>query len=365
MSDTRRSTGLDAGFSKMAGVRGVPQQKREGLWWVDLPDEELMRVRMCDLNLSIVGTALETRIAKVHQELTEKNLLFKPHYWLADEWFCPDGIPGIAIPFYLAHPRLERLEKAQLLEVEGGDEAWCLKILRHEVGHAIENAFRLRLRKQRRKVFGLSSQPYPEYYSPRPYSKSFVLHLDPWYAQSHPDEDFAETFAVWLTPNSQWRERYKGWKALKKLEYLDELMADIAGKVPPVSNTKTLDPLESLTKTLGEHYEQRRRKYGQEHPSFYDKDLRFLFSDRPEFSKNPLAASFIRRKKRNIRAVVSRWTGTYQYTIDKVLESMIVRCSELGLRLMLSEEDTLKQFTVLLTVQTMNYLHSGRHRVAL
>jgi hypothetical protein len=192
-----------------------------------------------------------------------------------------------------------------------------------------------------------------------------VLHLDPWYAQSHPDEDFAETFAVWLTPNSQWQERYKGWKALKKLEYMEQLMADVASKTPPVSNTRTLDPLDTLTKTLAEHYEYRRRKYGHEHPSFYDKDLRFLFSDRQEFSKNPLAASFIRRKQRNIRSVVSRWTGTYQYTIDKVLESMIVRCSELGLRLMLSEEDTLKQFTVLLTVQTMNYLHSGRHRVAL
>lgn len=361
----RRLREFAAGFCKMATVSGVSQQKREGFWWVDLPDEELLQVRMCDLNLSITGTALEARIAKVHQELAERNLLFTPHYWLADEWFCPDGIPGIAIPFYLAHPRLERLERSQLLEVEGGDEAWCLKILRHEVGHAIENAFRLRLRKQRRKVFGLSSEPYPEYYSPRPYSKSFVLHLDPWYAQSHPDEDFAETFAVWLTPNSQWQERYKGWKALKKLEYMEQLMADVAGKTPPVTNTKTLDPLDTLTKTLAEHYEYRRRKYGHEHPSFYDKDLRFLFSDRPEFSKNPLAASFIRRKQRNIRSVVSRWTGTYQYTIDKVLESMIVRCSELGLRLMLSEEDTLKQFTVLLTVQTMNYLHSGRHRIAL
>jgi hypothetical protein len=330
VSVMRRLREFAAGFCKMASVREVSQQKREGLWWVDLSDEQLLQVRMCDLNLSIAGTALEARIAKVHQELVDRNLLFTPHYWLADDWFCPDGIPGIAIPFYLAHPRLERLERSQLLEVEGGDEAWCLKILRHEVGHAIENAFRLRLRKQRRKVFGRSSEPYPEYYSPRPYSKSFVLHLDPWYAQSHPDEDFAETFAVWLTPNSQWQERYKGWKALKKLEYMEQLMADVASKTPPVSNTRTLDPLDTLTKTLAEHYEYRRRKYGHEHPSFYDKDLRFLFSDRQEFSKNPLAASFIRRKQRNIRSVVSRWTGTYQYTIDKVLESMIVRCSELG-----------------------------------
>lgn len=343
----------------------APKSNQDGLWWSELTDEELLDVRMCDLNLKIEGTALEERIAIVRRELAERNLTFEPHFWLSDEWFSPDGIPGIAIPFYLAHPRLEKLEKAQLLEVEGGDESWCLKILRHEVGHAIENAYRLRLRQKRKAVFGRTSVPYPEYYSPRPYSKSFVLHLDPWYAQSHPDEDFAETFAVWLTPHSKWQERYVGWPALKKLQYMDTLMRSIAGKAPLVTNTKTLDPIESLTKTLGEHYAYRKKKYGKEHPSFYDKDLRFLFSDRAEYSKNQLASVFIRRKKRHIRSIVSRWTGTYQYTIDKVLEAMIARCSELGLRLMLSEEVTLQQFTVLLTVQTMNYLHSGRHRVAL
>jgi hypothetical protein len=144
---------------------------------------------------------------------------------------------------------------------------------------------------------------------------------------------------------------------------MDELMCELSGKEPPVTNTRLLDPLDTLGKTLGEHYQERRRKYGKEHPSFYDKDLRILFSSLPEFAKNSLASGFIRRKRRHLRSVVSQWTGIYQYTIDKVLEAMMVRCSELELRLMLSEEDTLKQFTVLLTVQTMNYLHTGRHRV--
>ena len=341
------------------------KSQKQGLWWVELSDEDLLKVRMCDLNLSISGTILDSRIHHVQQELDQRQLNFRPHYWLSDEWFCPDGIPGIAIPFYLAHPRLEKLERAKLFEVEGGDEQWCLKILRHEIGHAIENAFRLRLKKERRKIFGRSSEPYPEYYSPRPYSKSFVLHLDRWYAQSHPDEDFAETFAVWLTPNSQWEQRYQGWPALKKLVYMNSLMMQIAGKEPSVVNSKTLDPIDTITKTLGQHYKERCEKYGTEHPSFYDKDLRGLFSDASIYSKNVLAGHFIRRKKRQIRTVVSRWTGIYQYTIDRVLDAMVVRTSELGLRLMLSEEETLKQFTVLVTVQTMNYLHSGRHRVAL
>ena len=331
----------------------------------EMSDEDLLSQRMCDLDLKIEGTVLEERIETALKELRAHDLDFKPHFWLSDEWFCADGIPGIAIPFYLAHPRLERLERAQLLEVEGGDEKWCLKILRHELGHAIENAYRTRRLQARRKLFGKSSEPYPEYYSPRPYSKSFVLHLDPWYAQSHPDEDFAETFAVWLTPNSQWRDRYTGWPALKKLEYMESLMEGLRGKKPPVHNPTVLDPLSKYTKTLREHYESRKKRYGKEHPSFYDKDLRILFSSDPEFSKNPTAASLIRRRRKTIRATVSRWTGAYQYTTDQVLDAIVQRCTELNLRLTSPEETAVKEFTVLLTVQTMNYLHSGRHRIAL
>jgi hypothetical protein len=331
----------------------------------NMTDEELLDLRMCDLDIAIKGSELESRIEKAVHELRENDLDFNPHFWLSDEWFCADGIPGIAIPFYLAHPRLERLERSQLLEVEGGDEKWCLKILRHELGHAIENAYRTRRLKARRTLFGKSTEPYPEYYSPRPYSKSFVLHLDPWYAQSHPDEDFAETFAVWLTPNSQWRERYAEWPALKKLEYMDTLMSDLRGKRPPVRNKKILDPYTRYTKTLREHYQKRKGKYGKEHPSFYDKDLRILFSSEPESAKNPTAASLIKRRRRIIRATVSRWTGAYQYTTDQVLDAIVQRCVELNLRLTSPEEIAVKEFTVLLTVQTMNYLHSGRHRIAL
>ena len=345
----------------------VPRKsaQKNPLWWTELSDAELLKVPMCELNLSLDKTPILGRLERVQQELKEKSLKFKPHYWLSDEWFCPDGIPGIAIPFYLAHPRLERLERAQMYEVEGGDEAWCLKILRHEIGHAIENAYRLRLRKKRRKVFGSTSVPYPKYYSPRPYSKRFVLHLDSWYAQSHPDEDFAETFAVWLTPNSDWSARYEGWPALKKLRYVNEVMQELQGVAPLVKTRKTVDMLSTLTKTLGEHYEARRSNYASEHPSFYDKDLRMLFSEAPEYRKNKLAKQFIQQKKKHLRTVVSRWTGSYQYMIKRVIDAMTTRCEDLELRLVHPEEYTLEQFVVLLTVQTMNYLHSGRHRVAL
>jgi hypothetical protein len=173
--------------------------------WHDLPDAALLDVRFCELGVTIEGSWLEPRIAQLYSELEARGLTFRPHFWLSTDWFTPDGVPGIAIPFYLAHPRLMRLEKAQMLQVEGGNHDWCMKILRHEAGHAFDNAYELRRLRRRVELFGKPSVPYPDFYLPRPYSKSFVLHLDSWYAQSHPDEDFAESFAVWLAPDGDWR----------------------------------------------------------------------------------------------------------------------------------------------------------------
>jgi len=333
--------------------------------WTMLSDEKLLELRMCDLGLAIEGTELETRIAAITGELEARGVRFRPRYWLSDEWFTPDGVPGVAIPFYLAHPRLAKLELAQMLEVEGGDETSCLRILRHEVGHAIDNAFELRRRPTRRRLFGNPATPYPEYYTPKPYSKSFVHHLDHWYAQSHPDEDFAETFAVWLDPQSKWGSQYVGWPAQRKLEYMDRLMRQLARRRPAVTSKRLVDPLPRLRKTLGEHYRKKREHYGLDHPDFYDSDLRNLFSDSSAYARNASAAKFVRKIRKEVRSTVASFTDSYQYTIDQLLEKIIGRCRDLNLHLMDSEESTKVDFMVFLTVQTMNYLHSGRHRVAL
>jgi hypothetical protein len=333
--------------------------------WADWPDDKLLEMRMCDLGVSIEGTDLEARIAQLTAELRGRHLRFRPHFWLSDEWFTPDGVPGIAIPFYLAHPRLARLELAQMLEVEGAEPEACLRILRHEAGHAIDNAYLLRRRPTRRRLFGVPATPYPEYYTPKPYSKSFVHHLDHWYAQSHPDEDFAETFAVWLDPKSMWATRYAGWPAQRKLEYMDRLMREVARRRQVVRSKRKVDPLSRVRKTLGEHYKKKREHYGLDHPDFYDSDLRNLFSDLPAYAKNMAAARFVSRIRKEVRTTVASFTDTYQYTIDQLLEKIIIRCRELNLRLSDAEEATKADFTVFLTVQTMNYLHSGRHRVAL
>jgi hypothetical protein len=343
----------------MSGRRAVPSN------WYELPDAALLDLRLSDLPISLSGTVVEGRVSQLSAELRARGLDFPIHFYLGEEWFTPDGHASMAVPFFLAHPRLERLEQSQMLAVEGGEHEWCMRILRHEAGHVVDNAYKLRRRLQRRALFGPSSGEYPEFYTPKPYSKSFVLHLDPWYAQSHPDEDFAETFAVWLTPQSNWEQRYAGWPALKKLEYMDALMRSLAGRPPLVASAEEVDPLRRVRRTLRQHYKQRRRHYGVDHPAFYDRDLRRMFSDAPEHAERPTAVQFIARHRRGVRRLVAEWTGIYQYTIDKVLEDMMARCRELKLRLAMPEDQARQEFTVLLTVQVMNYLHSGRHRVAL
>jgi hypothetical protein len=355
---TDEPTGSSAALSIPAGVAPHPE-------WTAWTDEQLLDLRLCDLHLQLEGSPLEERIAQLYRELDERGLRFRPHFWLSEEWFTPDGVPGIAIPFYLAHPRLAKLELNQMFEVEGGEVEWCMRILRHEAGHAIENAFALRRRPRRQQLFGRSSVPYPDHYSFKPYSKSFVVHLGSWYAQSHPDEDFAETFAVWLTPGSQWEQRYAGWPAMKKLTYVDRLMRSLAGREPRVVVAEEVDPLKGLRKTLRQHYKKKRRHYGVDRPTVYDRDLRRLFSDAPEFTNNMTAVRFLGRIRKPVRRLVASWTGVYQYTVDQSIEDLIARCQQLNLRLAVPEEQAKTEFTVLLTVQAMNHLLTGGNRIAL
>jgi len=240
-----------------------------------------------------------------------------------------------------------------------------MRILRHEPGHAIDNAYRLQRRRRRQVLFGSSSVPYPEDYTPRPYSRSYVVHLESWYAQSHPAEDFAETFAVWLTPDSEWHTRYADWPALRKLEYMDQLMHEISGRDPLVTSQKLVDPLHRIRRTLATHYRRKRAKYGVDYPSYYDRDLRRLFSDGPEHAGNQLAAEFLARIRKEVRRRVARYTGEKQYTIDQVIANIIRRCQELRLHLTGPQDRAELDFTALLAAQTMHHLHSGRHRLAL
>src|ERR1700738_4151733 len=302
---------------------------RKKFAWVSLPDEELLKLRLKDLHVKVEATWLEDCLNTLHDELAERGIRVRPHAWISSEWFCAENTPGIAIPFYLAHPRLMQLEKKKIIDVEGDTWSECMRILRHEAGHVVQHSYQLQRRRRWRQLFGPSSQRYPRYYRPNPASRQFVQHLRLWYAQSHPDEDFAETFAVWLRPRSHWRTRYADWPALKKLEYVDELMDEIAGKRPALTHREKVDPLSTLTQTLGEYYKKKRALYLVDTPKTYDRDLRRLFSDDPKHYRSEAASSFIRRNRARVRELVAKWTGEYQLTFDAVFDDMIQRCREL------------------------------------
>jgi hypothetical protein len=244
-----------------------------------------------------------------------------------------------------------------MLEVEGGTLPECVRLLRHEMGHAFQHGYQLQRRKAFQKFFGNSTKPYPSSYRPNPASRRFVQHLDGWYAQSHPAEDFAETYAVWLTPRHLWRKRYAGWRALKKLEYVDELMTEIGPHRPKVMVRARPYALSALRQTLSEHYEAKQAYYAPTFSGTYDRDLKRLFDD-AEGPGEP-ASTFLRRRRKQIRALVARWTGEYEFTVDQVLKQMIGRCSELKLRVP-KWADVANDFAVLLTVHSMTYLYRVR-----
>lgn len=337
----------------------MPRPRR--YWWERLTDSELLDVRLRDLDLKLEHTWLQEMVGQLHRELLGRGIGLKPHCWLSEEWFAPDGIPGIGIPFFLAHPRLRKLERKAMLEVEGGTKTDCMKLLRHEAGHTVQTAYRLHRRASFRKTFGSVSQRYPDHYRPNPKSRNFVLHLYLWYAQSHPAEDFAETFAVWLAHSpAQWRRRYAGWGALKKLEYVDSVMTELAGTRPPVRSRQRVDTLPSLKKTIREYYDDKQRHYSASFPEVYDRDLNRLFMPPEDLRRGEPAARFLSRHRREIRRMVSHWTGEPEYVLEQVFREMIGRCRELKLRAIGNERKLKLDFAILLTVRTTQYLYTTR-----
>ena len=338
-----------------------PSATRPG--WESLSDEDLLKVRICDLDLKIAGSEVEPRVQHLQAALDERKILVKPICYLGAEWQSPDGVPAICIPFYLAHSRLRQLEMRQMLEIEGGTPDTCDKLMFHECGHAVDHAFKLSPRKGWRDVFGDPRAAYdPTIYHHRPYSRAYVLHLPNWYAQSHPDEDFAETFAVWLArPPEEWRKNYAGWKALDKLEYIDRTMRGIANKPPKVTQRAgLLGEAAKSKKTLGQHYAWKRKLWSTNYPDFYDADLRKIFGELTPGDET--AARFMKRYRRPVTTAIVNWTGEPKYTVDALITRLIKRADDLGLGTPRDESALLIDIGSYLSALVSNYLYTGRFK---
>lgn len=328
-----------------------------------IAEEELLGLRLSELPVRIEGTWLEACVAQLHQELAARNIPFAPRCYLADEWLTPEGEPVIGIPFYLAHPRLIELQKKMMLEAEGDTNDWCMKLLRHEAGHALSYAYGLNRKRSWQRVFGSSSAAYAETYRFRPYSKSFVRHLDYYYAQYHPDEDFVETFAVWLTPGLDWRKQYAGWKALDKLIFVDKLMASIAGTPPLRASGRQLWKVAAIRSTLKRYYQKRRVSEAEDFPEFHDDNLRHMFSEgnAKGETRRPVA-KLLQSHRKSLLIAVSNWTGERRFMVNEVYKAVLQRSR--ALRLVTEEPDTLAvlQLATYLTTLMMNYRYTTRLR---
>ena len=304
---------------------------------------QLLGRRISELGLSIRGSRVERLVKQLYEELAARGVAIRPLVYLSDEWGCPDGTPLIGVPFYLADERLEQLEAEHAGSVEGDEEA--MRYLRHEAGHAINYAYRLHARAEFDAVFGDYSRPYRDHYAADPLSRAHVRHILGWYAQKHPDEDFAETFAVWLTPDLDWREEYEGWPALGKLEWVDATMLtleDIPVDAPGVTEDDV--PVDSMHWTVAEHYEEDEPlPFGDARQ--FDADLRRVFATTRESPNGERAVEYLTRHERELVSRLSYWTGVGPAAVRSLLRALGGRAEALELRVAGLEAATLIELT--------------------
>jgi hypothetical protein len=318
----------------------------------------LLAQRISDIGLEIRGTLLEKLRDQLYAELAAKGLVFKPPVYLSDQWGCPDGTPLIGVPFYLADARLSRIEEDFSQSVETEEES--MKFIRHEAGHAFNYAYRLYDRPDWRKIFGPYSRPYRERYRPNPFSRNFVRHILGWYAQKHPDEDFSETFAVWLTPGLDWRREYEGSGALAKLEYVDAVMREVANEVPEVPEPSEDDlPVSAMTYTVADHYKDSAGAVPLRDARIFDGDLRTIFTDDAAAPDAVSAAEFIARHRREIVTRIAYWTGENANAVRQFVDFLADRSGELRLKAGGLEAAILIELTAFGTAVIMNYRYTN------
>jgi hypothetical protein len=317
----------------------------------------LLGRRISDLGLSMRGTRVERLVAQLYAELAEKGLAFRPPVYLSDQWGCPDGTPLIGVPFYLVDERLERIEAEMSAGVE--DDAEAMRYMRHEAGHAVNYAFALYERADWLQTFGAFTRPYRERYRADPFSREYVRHILGWYAQKHPDEDFAETFAIWMTPGLDWRADYRGWPALEKLEYVDRLMGEIADRVPAIAAPTEDDlPVEAMHYTVAEHYAESDDRVPIEDERQFDRDLRGIFVAASDAPAAEDAGAFLRRHYREIVSRISYWTSEPPSIVRSFVDHLASRAGVLGLRAGGLEASTLIELTAFGTAVVMNHRYT-------
>jgi len=325
------------------------------------PDvKELLAKPISQLGLRLEGSPVERFVHRLYRELDRKGLKrFHPVCYLTDEWGCPDGQPVIGIPFYLADPKLARLER-QMNDLE--DEREIMMYMRHEAGHAFNYAYQLYATPEWRKMFGPYNRRYRDHYRPVPFSRKYVRHIAGWYAQKHPDEDFAETFAVWLTPRSNWRRKYKLWPALAKLRYVDSAVRKVRDHDPAVPNGNFDVTVEDMKVTVAEFYQRMQRHNGAAVNVALGSDLGDLFLPKNSRRKSVRPAAELLEPHREVLTdKITYWTGVKRPVVRALVDRILRTCRDLELKADVAREGAyLVELTAYGTTMAMNYLTRGR-----
>jgi hypothetical protein len=326
-------------------------------------EAKLWSTPIAALGLRIEGTQLEPILDEFQGELARAGIQrVRPKFYLSNEWGVPFGTTAIAIPFYLARQDLTALHAEHAGHVEGAGRAGILRYLRHEMGHVVNYAYRLYERPDWVGHFGDIERSYEEEYRPEPFSRRFVRHLPGFYAQKHPDEDWAETFAVWLTPGLDWRAEYAGWPvALAKLEYCDRVLAELQSRDPPVTAVDLDEAADDLTYSLEDYY----RHYASVKMEFHanlDGALRAVFEDLGGAGGRRTAAGLIRRLERPLLADVYRWTGHFPEHTRALLRHLAERAERLDQGYAPDRElEAAVALTALVTALATNHVRSGSY----
>jgi hypothetical protein len=329
---------------------------------------EILNKRICDFDLKIEGHPLELVIGRFRAELADRGITeLHPVFYLTDEWGVREGTVAIGIPFYLADEKLLKVQKKKRAGlVEGESDEDVLRYLRHEMGHVVNYAYRLYATEEWTRVFGSMSRPYTEDYHVIPFSPDFVRHLPGGYAQKHPDEDWAETFAVWMTPDLDWRERYADSPgALEKLDFTARTMERLRNVAPEVTNTEIDYDTREMRATVQEFYEE--IDLGKVTiPRSLDGDLHLIFARRnPPVPDTPSrlgdAAALLKRNQDFLVNSVYHWTGVDPSLVTPIVAHLCARAAALKMQYPLNERgEVLVELSGFLTALAMNYQYKGR-----
>jgi hypothetical protein len=324
---------------------------------------ELMNSPISGLNLAVEGSPLEPLTRRLLREMAAKRIAFQPTFYLTDGWGCPDRVPVIGVPFYLSDRRLRRVEEEQTGEVE--DEKNVMMFLRHEAGHAVNYAYRLWQKPDWARLFGPFTRPYREEFRPDRFSRRFVRHIDAYgygrtYAQKHPDEDFAETFAVWLTPRSGWRTRYRAWPAMEKLLFVDAAMRAEGRTKPRRMGRRLVRPVESMGLLLSDYYGQKSARMRRAAQGYVDDKLREIFPPVGGKVLRPAGVLF-REHREEMVARIARWSGIETAEGEALRAKLESRCAALGLEY--RQRDTTRRLmdaTAMAVALAMDFTYIGR-----